>query len=74
MRRITRKGDQVEETKEWTIQVLDAEGNIKYQAAISGNEKKARSLCLQLEKQYQKNRNHVGLKTKKETIAHKRWF
>lgn len=74
MQPITQKGDQVEKTMEWTIQVLDVEGSIKYQATISGYEKKARSLCFQLEKQYQQNRNNIGLKTKKETVAHKHWF
>ena len=64
----------MEEPKEWTVQVLDAEGNIRYQSEIIGTERQARALCLQLEQQRRNDRDTTGMKTKKETIAHKRWF
>lgn len=39
----------METTKEWTVQVLDEQSNVKFQASTTGTEKQARALLAKLE-------------------------
>ena len=64
----------MEEPKEWTVQVIDAEGNIKYQSNIMGTEKQARALCLQLEERRRKDADTFDARTKERPKQAKRWF
>ena len=64
----------MEESKEWTVQVLDAEGNVRYQAVIHGTEKRARALCLQLEERRRKDADTFDARTKEKPKQAKRWF
>lgn len=42
----------MEEIKEWTVQMLDTNGSIKYQSSITGTEKQAKSLLRKFEDKY----------------------
>lgn len=60
--------------KEWTVQVLDAEGSVKYQSVINGTEKRARALCLKLEAKRRQDRDTHGLETNARPKQAKNWF
>lgn len=47
-------------TRTWTVQLLDAQGNITHQETMQGNEKKAKSLVRKAEKKMLKKRHSVG--------------
>lgn len=64
----------MKQSREWTVQVLDAEGNVKYQSSIFGTEKRARTLCQKLEAKRRKDRDTHGLETKARPKQAKNWF
>ncbi|MBO0450776.1 hypothetical protein [Candidatus Enterococcus murrayae] len=47
----------MEELRNWNVQVLDVNGNVKFQASVYGNEKEARSLLKTFEDKYWRKKN-----------------